>query len=126
MVFKRTERVGDLLQREIGEIIEKELKDPRVGMATITGVTVSPDLKHARVYFSVLGDEKDQQQTQQGLESAKYFIQGEIGRRLRLRYTPELAFTLDESIQRGFYIENLLRKIHEGDDEGPEGGGKSP
>ncbi|MFC1683741.1 30S ribosome-binding factor RbfA [Candidatus Zixiibacteriota bacterium] len=80
MAFKRTERVGDLLQREIGEIIEKDLKDPRIGMATITGVTVSPDLKHARVYFSVLGDEKVLRQTQQGLESAKYFIQGDLCR----------------------------------------------
>jgi ribosome-binding factor A len=118
----RLKRVGDLIQREISEIIERELKDPRIGMVTITGATVSADLRHARIYFSVYGDEKDQERTRIGLESARYFIQGQIGRRLRLKYTPELSFHFDESLEYGFFIDKILKELREDDDEGHEGG----
>jgi ribosome-binding factor A len=119
----RLKRVGDLIQREISEIIERELKDPRIGMITITGVKVSADLRHARVYFSVYGDEKDQERAGIGLESAKFYIQGQIGRRLRLKYTPELSFYFDESLEYGFFIDKILKELREDDDEGHEGGG---
>ncbi len=117
MPFKRSERVGDLLKREIGDIVEKELKDPRIGFATVISVDISADLRHARVYFSVFGDKLVQEETQRGLDSARFFIQGEIGRRLRLKYTPELSFQFDRSIEYGFHISKLLkrlRKEHEG------------
>ncbi|MCK4273131.1 30S ribosome-binding factor RbfA [bacterium] len=117
MVFKRSERVGDLLKREIGDIIGKELKDPRVGFATIISVDVSADLRHARVFFSVFGDRRVQEETQSGLDSARFFIQGEIGRRLRLKYTPELSFQFDRSIEYGFHISKLLKRVQK-EDEG--------
>lgn len=117
MVFKRSERIGDLLKREIGDIIEKELKDPRIGFTTVISVDVSADLRHARVFFSVFGDRRVQEETQSGLDSARFFIQGEIGRRLRLKYTPELSFQFDRSIEYGFHISKLLKRLqkeHEG------------
>jgi len=121
MGVKRSERVGDLLKREIGDIIERELKDPRIGFVTVISVEVSEDLRHARVFFSVFGDQQVQEKTQRGMDSAKFFIQGEIGRRLRLKYTPELSFQFDRSVERGLRISKLIKMLREGRDEGPEG-----
>jgi len=121
MGVKRSERVGDLLKREIGDIIERELKDPRIGFVTVISVEVSEDLRHARVFFSVFGDQQVQEKTQRGMDSAKFFIQGEIGRRLRLKYTPELSFQFDRSVERGLRISKLIKMLREGRDEGSEG-----
>lgn len=121
MGVKRSERVGDLLKREIGDIIERELKDPRIGFVTVISVEVSEDLRHARVFFSVFGDQQVQEKTQHGMDSAKFFIQGEIGRRLRLKYTPELSFQFDRSVERGLRISKLIKMLREGRDEGSEG-----
>jgi ribosome-binding factor A len=122
MGFHRTQRVGDLIKREISIIIDKELKDPRIGLITVTGVEITADLRHAKVFFSVLGDEHVQSQAASGLESARFFIQGEIGRRLRLKYTPELSFSLDQSLEYGFHIDKLLKELKEDNEESSEGG----
>jgi ribosome-binding factor A len=110
------------MKREIGEIIDRRLKDPRIGMVTITDVSVTADLRYARVYFTVLGGENERRQAQDGLESAISFIQGEIGRRIRMKYTPELSFHFDESLQRGLHIDKILKELKTDHDEEPEGG----
>jgi ribosome-binding factor A len=116
------ERVGDLIKREIGDIIERGLKDPRIGFVTITAVKISADLRHARVFFSVYGDDRAQEESRQGLESARFYIQGEIGRRLRLKYTPELSFLQDQSIAQGLHITKLIKRLQEDTDGEPTGG----
>jgi ribosome-binding factor A len=119
MSANRAERIGDLIKREIGDIIERGLKDPRIGFVTVLEVEVSADLRHARVFFSVFGDHRAQEETRRGLQSAKFFIQGEIGRRLRLKYTPELSFQFDQSVQRGLRITKLLRTLRENRNDEP-------
>jgi ribosome-binding factor A len=113
MQYKRAERVGDLIKKEVSQIIQYELKDPGIGFVTITGVELSSDLKHARIFYSVLGDENAKKQSSSALSRACGFIQHEIGRRLRLRYTPEICFFFDSSVEYGAHIETLIKKIHE-------------
>lgn len=115
MEFQRSHRVGDQIQKEISAILVKGLKDPRVGFVTITAVEVSADLRHARVYFTVMGDERARQETARGLSSAVPFLRRELGKRLRLRLVPELTFQFDTSLEYGNRIESLLRDLN-GDD----------
>jgi ribosome-binding factor A len=112
MQYSRRDRVGDLLKREIASIVQHELKDPGIGFVTITAVKVSVDLKHARVFYTVLGDEETRGKSASALKRASGFIQREIGRRLRLRYTPEIWFDFDSSVEYGAHIEQLIQKIH--------------
>ncbi len=121
----RLQRVGDLIRAEVGELILRGIKDPRVGFTSVTEVRVSPDLRYARVYVSVLGDDAKVRSALVGLRSAAGYIQRELGARLRLRYTPKLTFIYDESIERAAHLEEVFRKIHEGyDDTGtPESDG---
>ncbi len=118
MDFKRADRVGDQIRAELADILLKKTKDPRVGFVTITRVELSDDLKHAKVFVSVLGDEQARKDTLKGLKSAGHFMRGELGRRLKMRYTPELAFVLDTSIEKGAHTLDILRhlKIDEGDE----------
>lgn len=109
----RANRVGEQMKKELGEIISLKLKDPRVGFVTITDVQVTGDLQQATVYISVLGDDEQKENTLKGLAKAKGFIRTEIGRRIRLRKTPEIEFEFDESIEYGNRIESLLKKIKE-------------
>jgi ribosome-binding factor A len=83
---------------------------------------MSEDLRHARVFISIFGDERTQEETERGLNSAKFFVQGEIGRRLRLKYTPELSFQRDRSLERGLRISKIIKTLQEGRDEESEGG----
>jgi len=110
-MIKRATRVADLLRKEISSIILKELQDPRIGFVTVTGVSVSDDLKYAKVFISVMGTDQEIEQTFQGLESARGYIQNCIGRRLKLRYTPEISFRPDTSIAYGTHIDELLRNL---------------
>jgi ribosome-binding factor A len=112
MQYQRKARVGDLIKREIAFIIQRELKDPGIGFVTITGVELSSDLKQARVFYSVLGDQDSKIRSASALKRATGFIQNEIGTRLRLKYTPGIHFCFDESVERGARIEELIRKIH--------------
>ena len=105
----RTDRVGALLQAALSELLLRSVKDPRVGMVTITGVKLSPDLKHASVYVSTLGDGAAQARMLAGLASARPFLQSQAGRRLGLRFTPELRFEVDPSIDIAARLERLLR-----------------
>ncbi|HLU21860.1 30S ribosome-binding factor RbfA [Lederbergia graminis] len=107
----RANRVGEQMKKELGDIITRKLKDPRVGFVTITDVHVTGDLQQATVYISVLGDDDQKENTLKGLEKAKGFIRSEIGQRIRLRKTPELIFEFDESIDYGNRIETLLKEI---------------
>lgn len=108
----RAERVGDLIKKEVSQIIQHELKDPGIGFVTITAVELSGDLKHAKIFYSVLGDENAKKESSSALKRACGFIQHEIGRRLRLRYTPEIYFLFDSSVEYGAHIETLIKKIH--------------
>ncbi|KYD29544.1 30S ribosome-binding factor RbfA [Geobacillus sp. NFOSA3] len=113
----RATRVGEQMKKELSDIIGRKLKDPRIGFVTVTDVRVTGDLQQAKVYISVLGDEEQRQNTLKGLEKAKGFIRSEIGQRIRLRKTPEIFFEIDESIEYGNRIEQLIRQIsteHEG------------
>lgn len=107
----RPSRVGEQIKKELGQIIGQELKDPRIGFVTVTGVDVTGDLQQAAIYISVLGDADSREDTLTALEKAKGFIRSEIGKRIRLRHTPELSFKVDESIQYGNRIEKLLKEV---------------
>lgn len=109
----RQERVSDLIKDEISRLLLREVRDPRVGFVTITGVTVSPDLRSVRVYVSVLGDVAARDASLRALNSASGFFRRSIFRNLRLRYSPAIDFRLDESLDRGERIDEVLRKIHE-------------
>ena len=108
----RLQRVGDLVRAEVSDLMLRGLKDPRIGFASVTEVRVSPDLRHARVYISVLGDDSKVRSALAGLRSASGYIQRELGSRLRLRYTPKLTFIHDESIELAAHMDELFRKLH--------------
>jgi ribosome-binding factor A len=107
----RTERLAHLIQKEVAEMIVRELKDPRIGFATITRVDLSADLHHAHVLVSVLGTEEARQDTLQGLTSAGGYIRHEIGHRLKLRRAPELTFALDHGAEESEKIAVLLQRL---------------
>jgi len=97
------------MREEISEILLKDLKDPRIGFVTITKVAVSDDLRQAKVYYSVFGGEQEKEDSFQGLESATGYIKRELGRRMRLKYMPEITFLFDDSLEYGAHIEELLQ-----------------
>jgi len=107
----RPNRVGEQMKKELGEIISRKIKDPRIGFVTVTDVNVTGDLQQATVYISVLGDQLQRENTLKGLAKAKGFIRSEIGQRIRLRKTPEITFEFDESIDYGNRIDTLLHQI---------------
>ena len=105
------ERLGEALREEIASIIEGELGDPRIGLATVTEVRLSPDGKAAHVLVAVLGDEAEAGRTLEGLTAARNYIRHEAGERLRLRHAPELHFELDKSEEYGARIDQLLERL---------------
>jgi len=107
----RHERLADQIRIEVAEMIEGELKDPRIGFATVTHVDLSPDLRHVRVLVSVMGDDGAQRETLAGLASAAGFVRREIVQRLRLRRAPELLFALDHDAQQAERVETLLKDL---------------
>lgn len=113
MQYKRSCRVGDQIRKDVSEIILLGLKDPKLGFITITDVELTDDLRYARIFYTVLGDEKARKKSQEGLERAKGFIQREIGRRIRLKRMPEIVFKYDRSVERAARVENLLKQIEE-------------
>jgi ribosome-binding factor A len=113
----RANRVGEQMKKELGDIIGRKIKDPRIGFVTVTDVEVTGDLQQAKVFISVLGDEEQRENTLKGLAKAKGFIRTEIGNRIRLRKTPEIIFEWDESIDYGNRIDTLLHQLHK--DEKP-------
>lgn len=114
---RRTERVDDLLRRELSELIMRQLHDPRVRMASVVSVDVSPDLRHAVVRVSALGDEQQRRDTVAGLQHAKGFLRSRLADRLRMRTVPELVFELDRGAEYSQQISELLEKLHDEDEE---------
>lgn len=115
---RRTEQVADLIKEELCGLLERAVKDPGLGFVTLTDVEVDPDLRNARVFFSVLGDEAATQQSLAALQRASGFLRRELAHRLDLRYMPELHFVLDRSIERGQHIADLLRQVREQEEGG--------
>jgi len=101
-------RIDEVMRKVIGSAIATDLEDPRIGFVTVTAVQTSPDLRSARVYVSVLGDEPAQQATLDGLRSAHGFLQARIAGELRLKRTPELTFELDHTAERAARLEEIL------------------
>jgi|ERR1022692_2190101 ribosome-binding factor A len=106
-----TERMAEMLRIELSQMIEGEVRDPRVGFATVTEVRMTPDQRNARVFVSVLGDEEQEKQTMLGLVAAANFLRHGLAEALSLRRTPELVFELDHSQQTGGRVEELLKRI---------------
>jgi len=104
----RMRRVDEALRAVLSDAISRQLKDPRVGFVTVTGVKTSPDLRHARVYVSVLGGEREVQASLEGLRSAHGFLQSRLASELKLKHTPALRFEYDESVVRAMRITRLL------------------
>jgi ribosome-binding factor A len=109
---RRTDRLGHEIRVILAELIARQVKDPRIGFATVTRVEMTADLHYARVYVSVLGTPEEQESSIEGLSSAAGFLRHEIGHRLDLRRVPELAFILDHGAEAGERIEMLLQQIH--------------
>lgn len=116
MSERRRARVAEEIQRRTSQFIRQELKDPRLGFLTITGVKVNADLTVATIYVSVLGDEAEQKQTMQALQRARGMIKRDIGDWLRIRTTPDIVFTLDTSIERGTRILQLIEGLKREDE----------
>jgi ribosome-binding factor A len=113
-MINRIDRISEEVKREISNIIQNDLKDPRLpSMISITTVSVTKDLKFAKVYVSVLGTDEEKKNAISGLKSASGFMRRELSRRVQLRATPELHFVLDDSIEKGAYIANLINKTIE-------------
>lgn len=111
----RANRVAEQMKKDVGEIINQRVKDPRVGFVTITDVEVTNDLQQAKIFVSVLGDEEEKEQSLIALEKASGFIRTEVGKRIRLRKTPEITFLFDEAFEYGSKIDEILRSLK--DDE---------
>ena len=116
MSSRRIERLAESVKQEASKVILYELKDPRISFITVTKVEVAPDLKRAKVYISILGDNLARRRTLQAIEHAKGFIQAKVGAYLQIRYTPVLTFCLDESIQKSLHISKLIDEAVKGND----------
>ncbi len=104
----RSLRVADQIQRELAEIIRTELKDPRVGMITLTGVEVTADYSHAKVFYTLMGSAAERAETESGLKQAGGFLRSQIARRIKLHSIPQLHFVYDASVERGFELSRLI------------------
>lgn len=112
---RRVERVAALVRREVSELLVNGIRDERVhhGMVSVTGVDVAGDLQHCKIRVSVLGSEDDRQQVLAGLRAATAYVKGELGRRLKMRRTPEVVFQLDRGLERGTSVLSLLNRLEE-------------
>ena len=116
--FSRADRVSGLIQETLSDLLKKRIHDPRLQMATITKVKMSADLKLARIYFAIYGDDKKSEDAAKGFESARGFIKRNLASKLGLRYMPDLNFFYDDSFDYGSHIDQLLEKIKA--DDGPD------
>ncbi|MDY0041591.1 MAG: 30S ribosome-binding factor RbfA [Desulforhabdus sp.] len=115
MEYKRSDRVADLLQREIADLLFRRVKDPRVSGITITGAEVSADLRHAKIFYCVMGSPNDEEKlnASKGLAKARGFIRQQLGKRLHMRYLPELEFHYDASFDYGDKMDRLLKELQQ-------------
>ena len=126
MSSQRSGRVQGAIRQEVSNIIHGQIRDPRLGFLTITGVELTKDLRYARIYFSVLGEDKEKKLALRGLNSAKGYIKGILGDRIKLRYMPDIEFKIDETLERTRHIYDLFEKIkkEKKDDAGSDSGDK--
>lgn len=110
MKQQRLSRIDHEMQRVLGTVIAQDLKDPRMGFTTVTRVEATQDLRFAKVYVSIIGDRHVARQTMDALEHAAGFLRGELGHQIKLRYTPELSFVEDRSIERAIELSKTLRE----------------
>jgi ribosome-binding factor A len=108
----RMRRIDEVMRKVIGSAIASELEDPRIGFVTVTSVSTSPDLRSARVYVSVLGDEEEREDTLKGLAASHGKLQAAIAREVRMKHTPTLKFFYDDSLEKGVRIAQLLEEEH--------------
>ncbi len=120
MAQGRIRRVDVAVRAVVGDAISKDLQDPRVGFVTVTAVKTSPDLRQARVFVSVLGDERERDASLEGLRSARGFLQARVAAELHLKHTPTLVFEFDDSVARGMRISKLIESTVERNDEHDE------
>jgi len=113
----RSLRVADQIQRELAEIIRTELKDPRVAMITLTGVEVTADYAHAKVFYTLMGSAEQRAETEVGLKQAGGFLRSQIARRIKLHSIPQLHFVYDASVERGFELSRLIDEAVAGSKE---------
>lgn len=110
MSHGRPRKVADLIQRELSDLLRREVRDPRVGMVTLTSVDVSPDLSHAKIFFTML-DKEHLEETTQGLQRAASFLRSQLSKRMSMYTTPELRFVYDESVERGDRLSQLIDSV---------------
>ncbi len=113
--FKRSERISDLIHREISNMLLRDISDPRISMVTITGTKVSDDLGVATVFFSIIGDQSKWEEANRGFRSCKGFIKRELGRRLKLKYIPDIRFREDRSLETGEKMDKVLSDLNKDD-----------
>jgi ribosome-binding factor A len=115
-MVSRTERVRKALIREVSLLLQTSIKDPRLsGIVSVTDVELSNDCKYAKVFISVFGSEEDQKNTMIAVESSSGYIRSEVGKKLSMRFTPEITFKIDDSLERGARVTSLLNKISRGE-----------
>ncbi len=119
MVYKRSDRVGDMIRQVVGEMLLRDLSDPRLSSVTLTGVKVTQDLKQATIFFSAMGERSREEAALHGLQSAAGYIKKELGRELRLRFVPDLLFKVDRSFDYGNRIDRLIQTIKEEEEGNP-------
>ncbi len=117
METERTRKVGIAIQKEFSEILQREVKDPRIGFVTVTRVKVTPDLRIANIYISIYGSAEERERTLQGLESAKGYIRSLFAKRLHIKFIPEIKFFHDKSIEEGIRISEVVSKLKNKDDK---------
>ena len=115
MTQMRANKVAEQMKKDISQILHEEVKDPRIGFATVTDVELSPDLRHGKVFVSVFGTPEEKELAFKALNSAAAFIRREVGKRLPIRYTPEIIFREDVSIEHGVRIAELLNQVNKED-----------
>jgi ribosome-binding factor A len=116
----RPRRVGELVREEIARLLMKGLKDPRIGFVSVMSVRMSPDLRYANVYVSLYGSESERKSSLVGLQNSAGWLRGKITRNLGLRFAPEIRFFPDDSLDRVFHLEEVIREIHSNEERSPD------
>lgn len=121
MSYPRVRRLAEEIKKIASDIIRNELRDPRISpMTSIVEVDLTRDLRYVNIYVSILGDDKQKEETMEGLTRASGFIRREIGKKIKARYTPEVIFKLDESIERGIHMYNVITEVNKQSDSNPD------
>jgi len=111
--YQRSDRVADTIKREVSDILFREVKDPRLGFITITAVDLAKDLRNAKIYYTSLKEAEELEAIKKGLKKAAGFVQRKLGKRVHLRYLPQLSFVYDDSVAYGSHMDRILSKIEE-------------